>query len=77
MNLKEEWLEGKLCEKGLMKEEVKGGDLVRKITPKGLKKIKDLLETDKECRIFLLKHLLLCPDRKEVVKIMMERLKGI
>ena len=79
MNLTEQWLEGKLCEKGFMKEEYKSGELVKKITPKGFKQIKRLLETDNESRIFLLKYLLTYPEdqRKKIVKNMGDKLKII
>ena len=44
----EEIIEGRLCEKGLMKEryDEKVQDLVRTITPKGTEVVKDLLKNN-------------------------------
>ena len=48
MNLHNEWLEGKLCEKGLMKErfDLEKDDLVRELTAEGKIKVRGLIKQD-------------------------------
>lgn len=45
MNLRKEWIEGKLCEQGLMQETYEGDELVRKLTPEGKKECLEMLKT--------------------------------
>jgi len=79
MNLQEDWIEGRLCEKGFLKETFTGGDLKREFTSKGLKEVKRLLETDDGARAFMLKYLISLPEdqRKETIRKIKSRLGGI
>lgn len=78
-----EFLEGRLCERGLLKERYDENkkDLVRKITPKGEKVVKNLVKENPFAReIFLMaiKRTLktLPPElRKDFIKEMAKRLK--
>jgi len=46
MNLHQEWVEGKLCEKGFLHErfDEKVNDHVRTFTPKGINQVRTMLE---------------------------------
>lgn len=78
-----EFIEGRLCEKGLLKERYDENkkDLVRKITPKGEKFLKNAIKEDpiaKEIFLIAIKRTLktLPPElRKDFIEEMAKRLK--
>lgn len=78
-----EFIEGRLCEKGLLEEryDEEKDELVRKITPKGDKAIKELIKENPIARVIFLKTIkdtlkTLPPElRKDFIKEMVRRLK--
>lgn len=55
LNLKEDWMQGKLCEKGFLKEKYdeNSKELIRKFTPKGIREIKEALKEIEYQKYFL------------------------
>lgn len=77
--MNQEWMEGRLCEKGYMKEKFDNekNDLVRSITDRGYNELrKMLLEKEWQKKFVMLVNSLKMPseDKKEIVKIALNKL---